>query len=178
VNRADRRAWRSARTWNALGALTVAWLRGELEQTPGHLGPPDPETIPLIPALTAANMAGFITTNSQRGDSDDSHAWEAWVCGLIPEHLFPALERALARTELDLRVCHFGPRRWRVLWHRRLHDHRPGFGCAWRADTGHYAGRCPALANVIGEAWGVMISDPVAGRNDVLWPALERFARA
>lgn len=167
MNRADRRRWRSAQTWDDLGALTVAWLNGELQQTPAHLGPPDPETIPLIPALTVANLAGFVTTNSQRGESDGTRAWETWVCGLIPLRLFPALGEALALTGLELHVCRKGQ-----------HSHRRGWGCAWKADTGFYAERCPALAAEIRQAWGVLIADPVPDRNDVLWPALERFAKA
>lgn len=165
MNRHDRRAWRSVRTWGDLGTMTVAWLHGTVEQTPGHMGPPCEETIPLIPALTAANQAGFITTNSQRGDHNGSHSWEAWACGLLPNRLLPALQRALAGTPLELRLCR-----------KRQHDHRRGWGCAWREDTGFYGDRCPDLQSEIYEAWGVIIVDPVPDRNDVLWPALERFA--
>ena len=44
MNRDDRKLWASARTLDDLCELTAMWLEGELEQTPGHLGPPCPET--------------------------------------------------------------------------------------------------------------------------------------
>jgi hypothetical protein len=44
---------------------TLAWLRGDIPQTPHHFGPPMPETRALIPVLTKAVEAGLLTVNSQ-----------------------------------------------------------------------------------------------------------------
>lgn len=53
MKRAERRAWQAARSLADLGELTARWLDGELKETPGHLGPPDPETTELVPTLAA-----------------------------------------------------------------------------------------------------------------------------
>ena len=42
-----------------LGELVIAWLNGEIRETPGHCGPPAAETLPLIPALTVLNLRGL-----------------------------------------------------------------------------------------------------------------------
>lgn len=168
MNRHDRRAWRSAQTWDDLGALTVAWLLRTLKQTPGHLGPPDPETIPLIPTLVMANAAGFVTTSSQQAGSGGYYggAWEAWVSGLVPDHLMPALRIAITGTRLRLCACRG----------RQHGEHPKGCGCSWDYDTDWYPSRCPQLAHEIRQAWGVVVTDPVPDDNSVLWPVLERFA--
>src|SRR5260370_79248 len=98
MNRADRRRWKQARTLADLGELVVAWLNGEIEQTPGHLAPPDPETIPLIPALTLANRAGFVTDCSQLAESIDGRTWCAWVSGFTTDDGLERLRKALAGT--------------------------------------------------------------------------------
>lgn len=40
MSRGDKAAWRSARTMGDLGELVIAWLRGEIVQTPGTAGLP------------------------------------------------------------------------------------------------------------------------------------------
>jgi hypothetical protein len=65
--RLDRR-WRQAATVADLAALTADWLEGRLPgEHPGGYDRPDPETLPLVPTLAAANRAGFVTTGSQPG---------------------------------------------------------------------------------------------------------------
>lgn len=162
MNRTDRQAWASATTWADLGERVASWLHGQIRQTPGHCGPPCAETLPLIPALTAANRAGFVTGNSQRGDA----YWrgQAWVCGFAPDHVLPGLREAIAGTPLVLEQCC-----------RRRHGRRFR-RCPVRDVSGFWAQACPALAREIRAAWFVTITDPDPGRNDRLWPALERFA--
>lgn len=46
-------------------AETRDWLLGRVPATPHHLGPPCPETAPLLPALLALNAAQVLTVNSQ-----------------------------------------------------------------------------------------------------------------
>ena len=65
MRKSDRKAWASAASLKDLGDRVVGWLNGGIQQTPGHVGPPDPETIPHVPVLTRVNRAGFVTDNSQ-----------------------------------------------------------------------------------------------------------------
>jgi hypothetical protein len=164
MRRADRAAWRSARTMADLGELVTRWLNGQLQQTPGHLGPPDPETIPLIPALTLANRAGFVTDNSQAADRDGARVWEAWVSGFATDDTLARLRAAVAGTPLVLAACRgreHGPHRWRR--------------CPRREVLGFWLDRCRHVAG-LNAAWWVTITDPEPNRNDRLWPVLETFA--
>jgi hypothetical protein len=165
MKRADRAAWRSARTMANLGELVVAWLAGQLQQTPGHLGPPCAETIPLIPALAAANRAGFVTDNSQAAGRDGARVWEAWVCGFATDGTLARLRAAVAGTPLILEACR-----------GRVHGgHRRG-QCPRREVTGFWLRRCPDAYRELAVTWHVTITDPAPGRNDRLWPVLETFA--
>jgi hypothetical protein len=158
MNRRDRAAWKSAVTWADLGERVVGWLNGRITQTPGHLGPPDPETIPLIPALTAANRAGFVTDNSQSADGP----WEAWVVGFASDATLAGLRAAVAGTPLILTACR--DREHACQWRR----------CPRQELLGYWAARCPRAE--LAAAWWVVITDPEPGRNDRLWPALAAFA--
>lgn len=159
MNRHDRAAWKRAVSLAGLGELVVAWLNGDVRQTPGHLGPPDPETIPLTGALTLANRAGFVTDNSQAADSREGRVWEAWVTGFASDTTLARLRAAAAGTALILTAC-------------RDREH----GCQWRRCPrrevlGYWLQRSPRVAG-LESAWWVTITDPEPGRNDLLWPAL------
>jgi hypothetical protein len=165
VKRADRAAWRSATTMADLGELVIAWLNGQLQQTPGHLGPPDAETIPLIPVLTDVNRAGFVTDNSQAADSHEGRVWEAWVTGFASDATLARLRAAVAGTLLILDACRG----------REHGGHRWG-SCPRRKVTGFWLQRCPHAHRELAATWHVTITDPEPGRNDRLWPALAAFA--
>ncbi|MFI1867387.1 DUF6919 domain-containing protein [Streptomyces jumonjinensis] len=77
MSRADQRRWRSARTLADLADLTALWLQGRIASQPGYEPGqgPDAETRPLIPALTALNRAGILTTDSQPGHRPE-HGWD------------------------------------------------------------------------------------------------------
>jgi hypothetical protein len=164
MNRADRRRWAAARTLADLSELVTAWLRGEITQTPGHLGPPDAETIPLIAALALANRAGFVTDNSQLAESYEGRTWETWVSGFATDATLARLRAAIAGTPLVLDACQG----------REHGGHRWG-RCPRREVLGNWLLRCPHVAE-LADVWWVTITDPEPGRNDRLWPALERFA--
>jgi hypothetical protein len=151
-----------------LGELVVAWLNGEIEQTPGHGGPPDPETIPLIPALTLANRAGFVTDNSQLAESIDGRTWCAWVSGFTTDEGLERLRKALAGTGLEMAACR-----------GRVHEcsKRLFWPCPGDESVSFWLDRCGRVAG-LADVWTVMLGDPEPGRNDRLWPALERFALA
>jgi hypothetical protein len=168
MNRHDRRAWASAATWDDLGQLVVAWLHGELEQTPGHLGPPCAETIPLIPALEAANRGGFVTDNSQQAAGCPGSGWEAWVEGFASDDTLARLRATVEGTRLTVAACRGSH-----------HEGHPGLilrFCPWRDSVAFWSARCPALAGQLADAWYVTIADPEPARNDLLWPALAAFA--
>lgn len=167
----DRKRWASAKSKKDLGEMVIAWLEGEIQQTPGHCGPPCEETIPLIPALTLANRAGFITDNSQRADRDEPTGlvWEAWVSGFASDAVLADLRRAISGTPLEMVACR-----------DRSHEcQRMAFllrFCPWPDSMEFWGDCCPGVASELEACWYVTIRDPQPGRNDVLWPALERFA--
>lgn len=81
--RADREAWKRARSLADLGELTAQWLEGVILCQPAYCDPedldpgetpgPDPETALLVPWLAAACRAGYVTSQSQPGATD----WQA-----------------------------------------------------------------------------------------------------
>jgi Domain of unknown function (DUF6919) len=177
MKRKDRRRWRQAETLADLGELVIAWLNGEIHETPSHCGAPYGETIPLIPVLTAVNRAGFITNGSQLAETpsgpvspDEGFAWNAWVDGFASDDVLARLRDAVAGAPLTLTACRgcvheCGVRRWD--W----------WFCPWKDSADFWDERCPRVRDQLYGCWYVCVSDPRPGRNDVLWPALERLAR-
>lgn len=169
MNRHDRLAWRGARTLADVGTLTASWLRGDLTETPGHGGPPEDETVPLIPLLSAVNHAGFITDCSQPAEAGrDDVLNTAWVDGFSAEAVVLRLRDITAGTLLVMTACH-----------GRHHEHAGAAHltrCLRREVLGFYRDCCPQAAGEIRDAWYVSIEDPEPGRNDRLWPALADFA--
>jgi hypothetical protein len=170
VKRADRARWKRATTIGDLGELVIAWLNGEIRETPAHCGPPAAETLPLVPALTVLNRARFITDNSQRADGRGDRTWNTWVCGFAPDEVLARLDEAIAGTPLLLTACrgchHECGQRADEWWH-----------CPWKDTADFWAQRCPRAADDLYGCWYVCVSDPEPGRNDVLWAALEGIAR-
>ncbi|MGH3299148.1 MAG: DUF6919 domain-containing protein [Trebonia sp.] len=166
MNRRDRREWKSARTLDDLGELVIRWLNGEIRQTPCHMGAPESETIPLIPALTVINRGGFITACSQLAETREEDAWNTWVDGFAADAVLDRLREAVASTPLILAACR-----------RRVHGHDQSDNwtrCLWREETGFWAERCPAVADALHDCWFVSVEDPEPGRNGLLWDTLTR----
>ena len=168
MNRSDREAWKSARTMDDLGELVIRWLNGELTETPDHMGPPEAETIPLIPALTMINRGGFITVMSQLAKTHGEQARNTWVDGFATDAVLERMRGAVAGTPLILGAC-----RRRVHGHAR-NDHWWARRCQWRMVTGYWAEGCPAVADQLRGCWLVSVEDPEPGRNRLLWGALAR----
>lgn len=172
MNRADRRRWASARSLADLGELVVAWLNGEITQTPGHCGSPDDETIPLIPALTVLNRGGLITDNSQLAESAGGETWNTWVSGFATDGTLSRLREACAATDLEVSACR--GHQHGCHWHGYRHPPRGFFwACPWRECTSFWTGRCPDVAAELRNCWFVVVEDPEPGRNDLLWKTLE-----
>jgi hypothetical protein len=141
------------------------WLAGGIAQNPGHCWPPCAETIPLIPVLTAANRAGFLTDNSQRAGHRRGRSWNAWVCGFIsPGPALTRLDRALQTFGLEAETCHQASCR---------DQDCPRDEVAW-----FWTQACPLAADQLADALWVYAEDPEPGRNDRLWPALSGFANS
>ena len=151
------------------------------------MGPPDSGTTSLIPALAACNRAGFVTHQSQPGTPRDEHgsAQRASVSGYADSKTFARLMAAVADTDLiitagraigDGNERDFGPFFAITLdygeeftWDghassRRILDDSYGWVCH------------PAAVETLYDAWQVTLIDPEWGRNDILWPTLQRFA--
>lgn len=175
--------WRDARTLPDLGVLMAAWLDGDLPSRPGYepnIGP-DPETLPLIPSLTVANRAGFVTTSSQPGLAacvDDIPIQQrAAVAGFADIPLTARLMASLSTADL-LMIVHPSPG-WIT---RRI-------GVAVTTVGGHpvttfgdrlgrvrlaalYGGLHPTMRRALVDACQVAIIDPQWRRDDYLWPRL------
>lgn len=166
----DRKMWASVSRLDQLGDMVVSFLNGDLQQSPGHGGPPDPETTALIPALTVINRAGFITDNSQCADTDGQDAvWNTWVSGFATDAILASLRDAIEGTPLRLVAC-------------RGKDHECGrmrhllLRCPWSECVGFWADRCPKIARDLYRCWDVTIEDPEPGRNHLLWGTLAAWA--
>lgn len=165
MSRADAARWKSARNMGDLGELVVAWLYGEIEQTPGHGGPPCDETIPLADFLTVINRGGFVTENSQLAETWEGRTWNTWVCGFASDETLAKIRAAAEGTPLTVEACR-----------GRVHEcrNRRVFlqPCARRDVTSFWADACPDAAGELWTTWWVHVEDPQPGRNDLLWPAL------
>lgn len=171
--RSDKRAWATAETLADLGVLMKGFLYGEPHHSPVHCGPVDEETVPYVHTLADCCLSGFITENSQAGWG--GIAWtgsyvetEAWVSGYLADADLEVMQDVIRDTGLVMRrACRKGAH----VGHRRF-----GFRVCPKAETDSFmAGRCPKAADVIEDCWWIEIADTVPVRNDVLWPALERF---
>lgn len=184
MNRADRKLWASARTLDDLCELTAMWLEGELEQTPGHLSPPMPETAEITAELIAANRAGFLTAGSQPGRplTPDGSRQHAAVTGFVPASRLGAVRAALDVAGLDYTEA--GSTRWvtsyrtavAVTFDRGLAF--TSFGCriSRRGLRWEFGGCHRDAVREVCDAWQVTVIDKTAGRNDRLWPALASLA--
>lgn len=191
---ADRRKWQAARTLPGLGELTAQWLEGRIASVPGYDSEPAFETMPLTRVLASLNRAGFVTIGSQPGMARTGHDGEFWeqraaVEGFADPLLLARL--AAAAHHAGLAVIAHDPaklprRRYRygaaLTVTRRAGRPVTDFGIQLPrrhirdADTGY--GICHRDAvNALCSAWQVTLTDPVWGREDVLWNALAAVAR-
>jgi hypothetical protein len=170
MSRKDAARWASAKDMAGLGETVVAWLHGEVAQTPGHCGPPCAETIPLISVLTLVNRAGVVTENSQRAGGRGDRIWNAWVEGFAPDDVMHRLRAMTDGTALRMVACRGSAHGYEGSLLRHLGE------CPAAAVMDFWTEACPAVAEQLAGSWNVLIEDPEPGRNDRLWPLLAEFA--
>jgi hypothetical protein len=177
---ADARHWAQARTLRDLGVLTARWMEGDITYQPGYgAAGPDEETDDLIPFLSAANRAGFVTTFSQPGQpAEDGWCQRATVEGFCDVKLATRLVDGLAGTDLVV-LAHFPDCTGEVRVPVTLNG---GSAYTWLpnpldavAFDQCYGESCrPEALDARCRARHVCVFDPVWGRNDVLWSELRR----
>ena len=166
MNHTDYTAWRSARSLDDIGRQTALWLERDIATQPGYPPGrgPDPETMPHITVLAAANRTGFVTIGSQPGTPDGQ---QAQVQGLISETDLAWLTTVTHGTPLLVDIRCRG---------REHHGHRSRWSCPRSTATDFLIWHCPAAMDAIRSAWYIQVTDPQPGRNTWLWPALASYA--
>jgi hypothetical protein len=185
------RLWASAEGFEDLCELTAQFCEGLLSCAPGYGEPRAQETHEIADELAHANRAGFLTTNSQPGETgapeEDYYEQRAWVEGFAQEDVAERLERLVSRTRLVIQVRRM--RRWR----RQDLYGREGLDVTRDASTVHSGiGSLPSIHNVrsgisfggacasdavreVENSYSVLIYDPKWGANRLLWDTLARL---
>src|SRR4051794_9607768 len=121
MDTASRRAWSAARTLADLGELTARWLTGGLASRPGYAPGygPDEETTELLAPLSAANRAGYVTTDTHPGGAGETARapgrQRAAVAGYIGAGGVPRRVKAAAAREGMLVLDARGRPPWEIV---------------------------------------------------------------
>jgi hypothetical protein len=181
---ADEAAWRAARGFDDLCELGARFVAGELGLFPGWLASTtDVETDALAPALVRLNRAGLLTLASQPGLIGHAHdgaalAQRAFVTGMLRPDLAPRVLAHGSEAQIALHV-RGGARAEPVAVATR--------GGVAYVFTGHNAFEeelvcfedwlAPEALSALEHALYLTAYDPLFGRNDYLWSALESALR-
>ncbi|MER7623924.1 hypothetical protein [Streptomyces sp. NPDC126503] len=176
-------AWRDARTIADLGQNMAGWLEGRVPSWPGYDGPFGQEETNgarhLVPTLIAANNAGFVTINSQPGETGDGYRQRASVDGIVHDHS-PLLDRLLALQNQGFTVVRGWPKQQHVITEQDGQPFTTFGGWRWRRNDIHHIWRGVghrARRELREHGTTIHIYDPVWGRDDRLWPALAGAVR-
>lgn len=173
--------WRGAQTLENLGELTALWLEGNGLSPWNGWQPPDPETRAIATCLARANHRGFITEFSQPAVLDKGWAQRAAVCGYCTRSIAERIASLSARADFIVIVMLAKePTNFEVAITRtmgRTHTILPGTSppaddewlCSWLS---------PDLIVELSDSYFVSAVDPVWGRQDALWEALDRALTA
>lgn len=186
-------AWQYCRNLGDLGRTMAAWLAGDIAEQPGYEGSVDvdEDIAPgITAALVAANLAGYVTVQSQGGCDGPDIIGDHWrQRAAVEGYCGPATAAALVSAARDAGLRyqhHHRAPRWR--WGRSdvLVTSCNGlpvtrFGAAVPARHIRHPwegfGVCHpnAVASLV-QAHQVTLVDPIPGRNTLLWPLLEQVA--
>ncbi|GGU91099.1 hypothetical protein GCM10010275_30200 [Streptomyces litmocidini] len=177
--------WHGACTIGDLGQNMADWLEGRVPSWPGYLADEfgDEETDGarhLVPTMVALNRAGFVTTGSQPGETGGGYRQRAWVEGVVHDHN-PLLGRLLGLHGQGLTVIRGWPEKQHVLTEGNGRPYTTVGGWRWRRDYIHSNWRGighRALRELRQHGAVINIYDPVWGRDDRLWPALDALTTA
>lgn len=180
----DAARWHGARTLGDLGELAALWLEGEIASMPGTFGRPDSETTPLVPVLAAVNRSGFYTWQSQPGVLRNKNGCpqRADISGFASGETFARLMAAVAGADLVVAAARGLEEDWGMLLvitpgAPGEEDTKDGGSQSREALEASYIPPChPDAVRALRDAWQITLIDPVWGRNDQLWPLLEKFA--
>lgn len=193
----ERKLWGSVDDLEGLGELTAQWLEGRVASQPSYTpnAGPDPETLPLVPILAAANRSGFVTDGSQPGVKEtrgyDGCIWQqrAAVEGWCDRQTLQDLRELVAMTP-DIEIVFGRPHRGRryrygnaITVTRRRERHYGWqkvtvFGSSRpRSAIGdmHYDMCNDTLLERLEQTWCVTLVDMQWGREQALWDVLQRY---
>lgn len=178
--------WYAAGSVAELGELTADWLEGSGSPPPGYLSnEPDDETRDLIPALSTACRAGYVTTQSQPGHRaeigwngrifEQRAAVEGWASSL---RVIESLRRESRKAGMTFLAYRPGVRSGEGIPVTRMN----GDACTWFGRTsGHrkqIAYKWPGLSGWVARelrtSTFLILVDPQWGRNDLLWNVINR----
>ncbi|MFJ6579270.1 DUF6919 domain-containing protein [Streptomyces sp. NPDC091368] len=171
--------WRDARSIADLGQGMAGWLEGRVPNWPGYLsdefGAEETNGARhLVPVMTALNKAGFVTIDSQPGETGSGFRQRASVDGIVHDHS-PLLNRLLALQGQGFTVVRGWPKQQHVITEQDGRPFTTFGGWRWRRDDVHHIWRGVghrAVRELREHGAFVHIYDPVWGRDDRLWPAL------
>ncbi|MCU1486191.1 MAG: hypothetical protein JWN67_2937 [Actinomycetia bacterium] len=156
-----------------LAELTARWVEGDLVVPEVNGGTPDPETLEIASHIAAINRLGFLTEFSQPGEEVGGYLQRASVSGYCSEGTCNAILAALVPTDLVILAVPAMLDSY-VQIPISLDD---GVECTWAGGNSDPAdsefGEAPGALAEVRDSWHVDVIDPVWGRNDVLWPALQ-----
>lgn len=198
MSRSDRTVWAEPVTLAGLGEQTARWLEREVISQPGYQPGhgPDTETEHLVPVLARACRAGFVTDGSQPGVDESSRpdlagpgprfqqraAVEGFCSSAAAERIRAAAEAA-GLLVLDVVPADV----WRYDYSGCVEVTRCGsevltsFGGrpTWRdLERVRFAECNDTMLEVLCWAHLVTVVDPQWGRDDLLWPTLDRALRS
>ena len=182
------RIWRDARSIGDLGGAMAGWLEGRVSGSPGCSAGPDDETLPLVPVLARLNRRGFVTVMSQPGDAGTMADGRPWTQRAAVEGRMAASDPLLRRIVRAARAAGLlvtvhgceravGPSRGFVATRRGTETGITVGGRVSRSQRRAEwcgAGR-RARRQLTREGVALAVVDPVWGRDDVLWPLLDRL---
>ncbi len=168
----NKEAWGSAESLRDLGERNNRWLDGQVTKTPGHHGPPDPETERIREDLRDLNDRGLVTTNSEPGWAE--YGQHAQVLGNTDEATAGKLRDASEQGGLQF----WGHKVSELP--RRANGTEGEWGAPTRGshDTGwSIFGLGDGAYRDLDESTYVHVRDPEMGRERHLWDTLRGALR-